>query len=199
MSNNFVKKGYDKAADNYAKSRNQFESLKYLKIFAEFVEKGKTILDVGCGAGKPVDKFLVKQGYAVNGIDISEKMISLAKKNVPQAFYEVKDMSLLKEGEYCVNGIVSFYAIFHTPREKHQDLLKTFASFIPNGGALLITMGANEWEGTEENFHGAKMFWSHYGAEKNKELVEKAGFKIVFNEIDRSSNEAHQVIIAKLD
>ena len=86
-------------------------------------------------------------------------MIELAKKNVPQAFYEVKDMSQLRKEEYCVDGIVSFYAIFHTPREKHQELLKKFASFMPNGGALLITMGAGEWEGTEENFHGAKMFY----------------------------------------
>ncbi|HSW97091.1 MAG TPA: class I SAM-dependent methyltransferase [Candidatus Saccharimonadales bacterium] len=177
-------------------SRGQFESLEYLKIFSTLVDTGKTVLDVGCGAGKPVDEFLVKNGFAVNGIDISERMIALAKKNVPQAFYEVKDMSSLQEGEYCVNGIVSFYAIFHTPRERHQEMFKTFASFMPNGGALLITMGASEWEG-KENFHGAEMFWSHYGAEKNSEMVEKAGFEIVLNEIDGSGGEKHQVIIAK--
>jgi hypothetical protein len=43
------------------------------------------------------------------------------------------------------------------------------------------------------------MFWSYYGAEKNTELVENAGFKIILNEIDGSANEKHQVIIAKLD
>ena len=198
MANDFVKEGYEKAAEDYTSKRNQFHSLEYLEIFSKFVEKGKTILDVGCGAGKPVDEYLVKKGFGVNGIDISERMITLARKNVPEAFYEVKDMSELEAGEYCVNGIVSFYAIFHTPREKHQDLFKKFASFMPNGGAILVTMGSSDWEGTEENFHGAKMFWSHFGTNKNTQIVENAGFKITLNEIDGSANEKHQVIIATL-
>lgn len=197
MTNDLVKTGYDIGAADYAAQRDQFESIKYLEMFSTLVEKGKTVLDVGCGAGRPVDEYLVTQGFAVNGIDLSENMIALAKENVPEAFYEVKDMTTLKEGEYCVNGIVSFYAIFHTPKEQHQEILRKFASFMPNGGALLITMGSGEWEGTEENFHGAKMFWSHYGAEKNVEMVEHAGFTIVLNEIDGSANEKHQVIIAK--
>jgi cyclopropane fatty-acyl-phospholipid synthase-like methyltransferase len=198
MNNDLVKQGYNKAADTYASHRDQFESLKYLEIFSTFVKKGRTILDVGCGAGKPVDAYLIEQGFAVNGIDLSERMIELAKKNVPQAFYEVKDMTELKEGEYCVDGIVSFYAIFHTQKEKHQELLKKFASFMPNGGYMLLTMGAGDWEGSEENFHGTQMFWSHFGAEKNTELVKAAGFEIVLNEIDTSGGEKHQIIIAKL-
>lgn len=140
----------------------------------------------------------MKQGFAVNGIDISKRMIEFAKKNVPQAFYEVKDMSQLKEGEYCVDGIVSFYAIFHTSREKHQELLKKFASFMPNGGVIFITMSSGEWEGIEENFHGAKMFWSHYGADKNIKLVKNAGFEILLNEIDGQADEKHQVIMARI-
>ena len=196
MANDLVKKGYEKVADDYAAKRNQFESIKYLEIFSKLIEKGKTILDIGCGGGKPVDEFLVKHGFVVNGIDISERMIELARNNVPEAFYEVKDMSDLSEEEYCVDGIVSFYAIFHTPREKHQEILNKFSSFMPKGGAILITMGSSEWEGTEDDFHGAKMFWSHYGADKNKELVENAGFEIILNEIT-SSEEKHQVIIAK--
>lgn len=167
-----------------------------MNCLKDWLKKGGTILDVGCGAGKPVDESLVKHGFVVNGIDISERMIELAKKNVPQAFYEIKDMSLLKDSEYCVNGIVSFYAIFHTTREKHLELLKRFTSFMLNGGYILITMDAEAWEGSED-FHGAKMFWSHFGAEKNKVLVEEAGFEIILNEIDTSCGEKHQVIIAK--
>jgi hypothetical protein len=97
-----------------------------------------------------------------------------------------------------VDGIVSFYAIFHTPRTKHEEILKKFASFMPNGGAILITMGYSEWEGTLDDFLGTKMYWSHYGAEKNIELVKNAGFKIVSNEINDFVTEKHQVIIGSL-
>lgn len=198
IMNDLVKKGYEKAAKRYDAHRDQFDNLKYLKLFSKHVKKGRTILDVGCGGGKPVDEYLVNQGFAVNGIDISEAMLKLARKNVPQAFYEQKDMTKLQEGEYCVDGIVSFYAIFHTPKEQHQEILKQFASFLPNGGAILITMGAEAWEGSEENFHGAKMYWSHFGADKNAELVKNAGFEIILNEIDPSGNEKHQIILARI-
>ncbi len=39
MSNDFVKQGYEKAADDYAMRRNQFESIKYLEAFTKLVEK----------------------------------------------------------------------------------------------------------------------------------------------------------------
>lgn len=198
MTNDLVKAGYEVAAEDYAKNRDLFKSQKYLEKFAGLIKEKGTILDIGCGAGIPVDKFLIEKDFAVNGIDISEKMISLAQKNVPKAFYEIKNMLDLKDSEYCVDGIVSFYAIFHTPRQTHYDLFKKFASFMPNGGYILITMGADEWEGTEDNFHGAKMFWSHFGAEKNKQIVESAGFNIVLDEIDTSGGEKHQIVIAKI-
>ncbi len=198
MANDLVKQSYEKVAKDYVSKRDQFKSLKYLERFSQLVKQGGAILDVGCGAGLPVDRFLIKKGFSVNGLDISPKMVKLAKRNVPQAFFEVKDMSELNKGEYRVDGIVSFYAIFHIGREQHQDLLKKFASFMPNGGPILVTMGAEEWEGTEENFHGEKMFWSFYGKEKNRKLLENAGFKILSDEIDTSGNERHQIIIAKI-
>lgn len=87
------------------------------------------------------------------------------------------------------------YALFHTPRERHGEILSTFASFLPVGGPMLITMGSSDWEGTEE-FHGTDMSWSHFGPDTNIELVTAAGFEIVLNEIDRNGDEAHQIVIA---
>ncbi len=60
-------------------------------------------------------------------------------------------------------------------------------------------MGAEEWEGAEEDFHGARMSWSHFGAETNRDLVERAGFSVLLDEIDRSAGEAHQIILGRLD
>ncbi len=197
-ADDIVRAGYERIAETYAAQRNQFESLRFLERFIEVVPAGGTILDIGCGAGKPVDEFLIAQGFAVHGLDLSERMIALARGNVPQATYGVRDMLDLAEDGYRVDGIVSFYAIFHTPREQHLALLSTFASFLPKGGAMLITMGADAWEGVDD-FHGTPMTWSHYGADTNRALVESAGFRVLVNETDRSADEAHQVIIASLD
>lgn len=58
-------------------------------------------------------------------------------------------------------------------------------------------MGSSDWEGTENDFHGAKMFWSHYDKDKNIKLVKKAGFQIIYNTIDTSGGEKHLVVFAR--
>lgn len=197
MDNDIVKKGYNKIAKDYSSKRDQFKNDEYLKRFSNLLQTNSLISDIGCGAGIPVDKYLVEKGHRVIGIDISEKMIELAKRNIPEAKYVVKDMSEIKVNEFKIDAVVSFYAIFHTPRIKHQDLFKKINSFLPEGGLILVTMGSSDWEGNEKDFHGTEMFWSHYGSEKNRELIENAGFDIIFDELDSSGGEKHQGILAK--
>ena len=197
MSNDFVKQGYNKAAEHYAASRDQFENTKYLDKLNALLSSNSHILDIGCGAGKPIDSYFVSKGHSVTGIDLSEKMIDLARENVPEASYKVQDMTQLKENDYSVDAVVSFYAIFHTPRETHQELFKKINSFLPTNGLLLVSMGSSEWEGKEENFHGIDMYWSHYDAKKNRKIVENSGFQVILDEIDGTANERHQILMAR--
>jgi len=76
-------------------------------------------------------------------------------------------------------------------------LFRKIKTFIPRGAYILVTMGNDEWEGKEAGAGGEMMEWSHYGADKNLEIIENAGFQIVFNKIDTSGGEKHLVIIAK--
>ncbi|HEU0072792.1 MAG TPA: class I SAM-dependent methyltransferase, partial [Dehalococcoidia bacterium] len=143
-----------------------------------------------------VARFLVERNLAVTGIDISPKQIELAKNNVPEARFEVEDMQSLREGDYAVDGVVAMYSIFHIDRHEHERLLRTLHSFLTPSGALLVTMGASDWEGSDPDFQGAEMHWSHFGPERNREMTEAAGFTIVLDEIDESGGERHQVILA---
>jgi cyclopropane fatty-acyl-phospholipid synthase-like methyltransferase len=197
MNSDFVRKQYNKIADEYLKHRNLFKNDKYLEILINLLPTGATILDIGCGAGIPVDKYLSEKGFKVIGIDISDRQIELATKNVPTGIFERKDMLKLKEKEYSVDAVISFYAIFHTPRKKHLDLFKKIKTFLPKGGIILVTMGCADWEGRNKDFFGGEMEWSYYDAEKNKNIIQKAGFKIIFDEIDRSGGEKHLIVIGE--
>jgi cyclopropane fatty-acyl-phospholipid synthase-like methyltransferase len=192
-----VKRTYDKIAETYAATREAFNNDGYLEKFASLLPQGASVLDLGCGSGVPIDSFLVGNGFSVTGLDISEKQIELAKQKVPRATYLVKDMSDLQLSEYHVDAIISFYAIFHVPRETHGDLLKKLNSFLKPNGLLLVTMASTEWEGLENDFHGEPMFESHYGPEKNVELIRAAGFAVLSNEIDTTGGERHQVVLAR--
>lgn len=192
-----VKAGYNQCAKNYADNRDLFKNQKYLEDLARELPAGAKILDIGCGSGIPIDKFLFEKGFKVIGVDISEEMISLAKKNLPGNEYLVKDMAEIDFPVNSFDAVVSFYAIFHIPREEHLALLKKLHTLLKTDGHLAITMGSSDWEGTEDDFHGAKMFWSHYGKDKNVELVKQAGFRIVYDTIDTSGGEKHLVIFAR--
>jgi len=191
MSKDLVRKGYDKIAKRYMEVRDQFTNDRYLMMLNNLLEPGSTILDLGCGAGKPVDKFFIYHGHRVTGIDISEKQIKLAKRNTRRVRYELKDIANLKKEEYQVDAVVSFYTILHLPRETHYELFDKINSFLPEGGLALVTMGSSEWEGIED-FYGVDMYFSHYGPEKNRTIIEKAGFRVLLDEIDTSAGYTGQ-------
>lgn len=196
MSIQLVKTGYNQVAAAYNRDRDLLKSGRYINKLLQLLRPGSRILDLGCGAGIPVDQELIKKGHLVTGLDISETQIALAKKNCPDGEFIVKDMAGLQKGEYQVDAVVSFYAIFHLFRNQHAKLLHTMASFLPKNGLILITMGDHDFEGTH-NFYGTKMWSSHYAPAKNTELVKQAGFKILIDEIDTSGRERHQVILAQ--
>ncbi len=187
---------YDEIAGVYLANRNKLKSGKYVQQLLKYLPKNSRVLDLGCGAGVPVDNLLLKAGHRVIGMDISSEQIELAKNNCCEGEYLVGDIQDLRESEYRVDGVVSFYSIFHVPRTKQSELLKKVASFLPKGGMLLITMGDREFEG-EHMLYGEKMWSSQYGTVKNHKIVESAGFKIIIDEMDNSGGERHQIILAQ--
>ena len=191
-----VKQGYDKCAQKYFNARDLLKSRNALKNLSKYLNKGAKILDIGCGAGIPIDKFLIEQGFDITGIDISPEQIKLAQKNLPKGKFIVKDMSEIDFPKNSFDAIVSFYAIFHIKREEHQNLFNKLFSILKPNSYLLVIMGESEWEGIEE-FHGVNMFWSHYGSEKNIEIIKQAGFKIIDKKIDNYDDKKHSIILAQ--
>ena len=85
---NSVIKQYGESAEAYMKAQKEFyakctnESRNIFYAQVNFSLKNKRLLDVGCGFGKDLLYFR-KKGALVYGIDVSKKMIGLAKKNNP--------------------------------------------------------------------------------------------------------------------
>jgi SAM-dependent methyltransferase len=74
--------------------------------------------------------------------------------------------------------ITAFYSLIHVPRSEHSEVLASAFRWLRPGGYLVVTMGVDEWEGTESNWNGAPtMFWSHWGSARNRQLISDAGFQ----------------------
>ncbi len=196
MNSSIVRDGYDRMANKYLSERDKLKTAKYLQQLMKYLPKNANVLDLGCGAGVPVDDILIKAGHEVLGLDISKEQIKLARKNCPRGDYAVADIAELKENEYQMDGIVCFYTLFHLPRTQHKKLLTIMRSFLRKNGMLLVTMGDREFEG-KHVMHGEEMWSSQFGTTKNAQLVTGAGFEILLNEIDNSGGERHQIILAR--
>jgi ubiquinone/menaquinone biosynthesis C-methylase UbiE len=191
-----VKKGYDKICEEYQADRHGFDHVKELEEFASLLPKNAKVLDVGCGAGVPVAKFLVDSGFEVVGVDFSENMLRLARKNMPQISFIRKDMTKLDFADNSFDGLTAFYSIIHVPREKHSLLFKSFNRILKPNGIMLACMGPDEWEATED-YYGTKMFWSQYSPEKSLRLVKDTGFEVIFDKVLERGKERHYWIMAR--
>jgi ubiquinone/menaquinone biosynthesis C-methylase UbiE len=191
-----VKKGYDKIAEVYQADRRRLGNMKQLREFAGLLPKNAKVLDVGCGAGVPVARFLVESGFHVVGIDFSEEMLKLARKNVAQAEFISKNMTRLDFVDDSFDGLTAFYSIIHVPREKHSDLFASLHRILKPEGIMLATMGPDEWEATDE-YYGTSMFWSHYSPEKSLQLIKDAGFQTIHDRILEIGKEKHYWVLAR--
>lgn len=191
---NIVKSGYNNSSfpevyKRHKKTPERFEKFMCDELISRV--EGK-LIDLGCGVGLPFDKYFSDNGFSVTGVDISEKHIEKAKKNVAGQFY-LKDFFEVK-GKF--DAVVSFYAIFHIPRTEHKKLLQHIHSLLKKDGHILITLGANSMKCDTAEFAGAKMAWSSYTAQKNKKLVQEAGFEILMAAEDYR-RERHLWVLAK--
>lgn len=198
-----VAHSYDAIAERYAAWTG--EALKgarkrYVDLLQRETPPGAQVLDLGCGTGVPVARALAAQ-YRVTGVDGSARSIELARQHVPNATFLQADMTQVAFPPQSFAAVISSYAIIHVPRTEHAVLLQRIASWLQPGGLLIATMGAMESEGTEDDWLGAPMYFSHFDAETNQQLVTNAGFERVEATLDSADEDGqpvtHQWIVAR--
>ncbi|MDQ3007700.1 MAG: class I SAM-dependent methyltransferase [Chloroflexota bacterium] len=177
-----VKAGYNAIADRYLSTRTRdSEDVRLLDELIRRLPAGAKVLDAGCGAGLPISQMLSEK-FEVIGVDFSEAQIELARRNVPKATFICQDMTQLNFPDNTFDGICSYYAIIHIPREEHQLLFANFYRMLKPDGVALLCLGAeNVVDDIDENFLGTRMYWSHYDSETYLRMLTECGFYILWS------------------
>ncbi|MGE5178389.1 MAG: class I SAM-dependent methyltransferase [Bacteroidota bacterium] len=108
---------------------------------------GESILDAACGTGR-YSAYFVKAGAKVTGLDISDKMLDLAREKVPGATFLRHDLALplpFRDGEF--DKICCAQALKHLP-----DLSQPFREFsrvLKPGGKLVFSVTHPEMDWTD--------------------------------------------------
>ena len=189
-----VAQGYDAIGERYLEwSSDHTVRLAWLNTLREAVPPPARVLDLGCGAGVPVARWLVDAGYTVTGIDISEGQITLARQFVPDATFVVGDMSTVLFDPAAFDAVVALYSITHVARDRHAELLRRIHSWLRPGGHLLASLGAGDSPDWTGPWLGAEMFFSHFDAATNRRMLEAAGFAIEHDELVQETEDGSPI------
>ena len=181
-----VESGYDRMAEQYLATKNlqDHQTLAALEDLASLLPTGAAVLDLGCGAGVPVTRWLANRAFNVTGVDVSARQLDLARTNVPEGIFLKADMTEVAFAPETFDAVVAFHSIIHVPRTEHPALLKSIHRWLEPGGVFMATMTVTDYEGKDENWEGwgAPMAWSHYDSEANVAMLRGAGFEIHYAE-----------------
>ena len=152
------------------------------------------MLDLGCGAGVPIGKAFVRDGWSVTGVDFSSKMLSLANQHVPEMKTICSDMCSVQFGDNEFDAITAIYSLFHIPRDMHQILFSSLYRWLKPQGSALFTYAGKEYTGSEEfdgykEFLGQQLFYSHTSPDNLYRQLEDIGFSIESKEYHSIADE----------
>ncbi|OIJ66783.1 class I SAM-dependent methyltransferase [Streptomyces mangrovisoli] len=139
---------YDAVAEDYAErfrdelARRPLERA-LLGMFAELVGKAGPVADLGCGPGRTTG-LLASLGLDVFGLDLSESMLAIARRENPSLRFERGSMLELGLADGSLAGVVSWYSSIHTPVERLPELFAGFHRVLAPGGRLLVGFQAGD-------------------------------------------------------
>jgi cyclopropane fatty-acyl-phospholipid synthase-like methyltransferase len=178
---------YDRIADQFQaiRTRLQAKELAYLALLLEPLAAGSTILDLGCGTGQPIAAYIASRGHHVVGVDGSEAMLAIARKQL-SAHRWIHDLIERVEFDETFTAIVCWDSLFHLPRQHHQPVLRKIHRWLVPGGRLMISSGGavdDERPGFTDTMFGQEFFYDSLSPKRMVAMIEQTGFDIVVAEM----------------
>jgi ubiquinone/menaquinone biosynthesis C-methylase UbiE len=155
-----TERGYDSMAEKFSQTRKYF--WRGLEFVGDYVKKGDTVLDFGCGNGRLLELFGGKKiNYA--GVDVSENLIKIAKEKYEdnaaefdsdsesnsdmQHFSKITaSQTILPFADYYFNTVYSIAVFHHFPSEKYrEDVANELYRVTKKDGHVIITVW-NLWQ-----------------------------------------------------
>ncbi|MCK9593299.1 MAG: class I SAM-dependent methyltransferase [Methanoregula sp.] len=185
-----IQEHYDTIADVYDHHYDQHRGRSYHKHISTHIMNalphGGKLLDIGCGTGLFVDRYIKSGGSAI-GLDISRKMIEQARRRCRTCDYTI---GIGEKIPFCDNSFdaISSLLVFSYVKDPRSMMSEAYRVLKPGGSIALCTLGKKLLtRGIPAIYHiGEKInvkhvvmkdFGEHYYDEvEMNELFTKAGF-----------------------
>lgn len=132
-----VNESYSQFAEEFDRTRKQ--QWPEFEHFLAYTRKGSTVLDLGCGNGR-LFEFLKPKQLNYLGIDHNSHLLDLAKKNFPEARFQLDDMMDLHLEEEAFDNIFCIAAFHHVPtKSMRKKVLADLHLALREDGILILT------------------------------------------------------------
>jgi SAM-dependent methyltransferase len=189
---------YERRAHEWVDDRSRagrfFEQV-WLDRFCALIEPSGTVLDLGCGPGRPMAAYLLAQGFDVCGVDSSPTMISLARGHFPDREWIVADMRTLSL-ERTFDGVMAWDSFFHLNFDDQRRMFAVFRAHAKLRAPLLFTSGPSHGEAIG-SFRGEPLYHSSLSPGEYRALFAENGFECVADMMEDPECGWHSVWLAR--
>ena len=187
---------YDKIAAHWLEPFLQTNGLAQFEKAIRFTKNRGAALDIGCGCSGRFIDLLRNHGFAPEGLDVSAKMIALARARRPQIPFHHADISkwsFPKKYDF----ISAWDSTWHLPLHLQEPVLQKICDGLANDGIFLFTTGGlDESQEKSDSSMGIEVGYGVLGIPKTLELLDLFGCVCRHLEFDQYP-ERHLYIIAQ--
>jgi SAM-dependent methyltransferase len=190
---------YERHAHDYVADRDRGCSNEspWLDRFTALLPPNAAILDIGCGFGEPIARYLIERGFAVDGVDASPTLIAFCRERFPQRSWYVSDMRSFALGK-TFNGLLAWDSLFHLSADDQRGMFPIFRRHASPGAALMFTSGSSHGEAIG-SYRGEPLYHASLAAQEYGTLLESNGFGVVAHVVDDPDCGGHTVWLARAD
>lgn len=178
---------YDTVAANYADlMRDSLDRVPYVRaglaLFADAVLAAGSgpVADMGCGPGH-VTAHLRGLGLDCFGMDLSPAMVDIARRQHPDARFDVGSMTAPDLADASLAGLLAFWSLIHVPDEALPGVLAQFFRVLRPGAPLLVGFHVGEGSRLKSEGYGGlpmKVFVHRRRPEGMEDFLRAAGFAV---------------------
>lgn len=188
---------YDNNAEAYAASADKVNFEPRVDVFLEMFPPNPSILEAGCGTGREARLFH-KKGAHVVGVDISDGLLEIARRESPEITYITANFVELPFEDNLFDGVWAHASLVHLETiEEVEQTLKEFNRVLKPDGLLYIYVKLQQGEEktaiVSDSLSNHDRFFRYYTEDELADLLFGAGFNVQEQVIEEDPHGREEV------
>jgi SAM-dependent methyltransferase len=154
-----------------------------------------TILDIGCGSGDPIARYLISSGAKVTGVDASAELLTMCKNKFPEQRWLEADMRTLSLNQRF-DGILAWDSLFHLAHDDQRKVFLIFRDHSASGSSLMFTTGTSHGVAMGE-YRGEPLYHASLDPAEYKSLLKANDFEVTAYVAEDASCGHHTIWLAR--